>query len=171
MAQTNPAAQYHRERTNQKLYFCRLACQAAGETADKQLYQAQCENAIFHLYGTFLAFLQELGQYYDMSLTTPSITAIQSALAARTQVSPEINRLQQLKEDGFLADIVHAYERCLHSGHDAAQQATPKVQDKDIVINVVTLSNRWLPDEDSIRQWRQQLLELIESLREGMQSY
>ncbi|WP_199508257.1 MULTISPECIES: DUF6586 family protein [unclassified Psychrobacter] len=171
MAKTNPAAQYHRERTNQKLYFCRLACQAADGTADKQLYQAHCENAIFHLYGTFLAFLQELGQYYDVSLGTPSIEAIESALAARTQISPEINRLQQLKEAGFLADIVHAYERCLQSGYDGAQQVTPKTQDKDIVINVVTLSNSWLPDDNSIREWRQQLLELIDNLREGMQSY
>ncbi|GAA0316534.1 DUF6586 family protein [Psychrobacter aestuarii] len=171
MAQKNPAAQYYQERTNQKLYFCRLACQAAGETADKQLYQAHCENAIFHLYGTFLAFLQELNQYYELPLMAPTVLEIQSALEARTQISPEINRLQQLQEAGFLADILHAYERCLQPNYDAAQQAMPKVQDKDIVINVVTMSNRWLPDEDSIREWRQQLLDLIDSLREGMRSY
>ena len=39
---------------------------------------------------------------------------------------------------------------------------------RDLIVNVVTLSNQWLPDEATIREWRQQLLELIEQLRAGM---
>jgi hypothetical protein len=37
-----------------------------------------------------------------------------------------------------------------------------------LIVNVVTLSNQWLPDEATIREWRQQFAELIEQLRAGM---
>lgn len=40
MAGKTRVAKYQADRTNQKLYFCRLSCQSAGSTNDKQLYQA-----------------------------------------------------------------------------------------------------------------------------------
>lgn len=172
MAGKTRVAKYQADRTNQKLYFCRLSCQAAGNTTDKQLYQAHCETAIFHLYGTFLAFIQELGHFYGLTMTAPTLHDIEQALSERTQVSPEVQRLKQVQQQGFLASIEHAYQRCLYAvppdtvveekaGHNAAQSA-------DLIVNVVTLSNQWLPDETTIREWRQQLLEMIEQLRAGM---
>lgn len=71
-----------------------------------------------------------------------------------------------------MADIEHAYQRCLYAM--ISEQAVDKmiVDDKkevpDLIVNVVTLSNQWLPDDETIRQWRQQFLELIEQLRAGM---
>ncbi|AAZ19733.1 hypothetical protein Psyc_1885 [Psychrobacter arcticus 273-4] len=176
MADKTRVAKYQADRTNQKLYFCRLACQAAANTTDKQLYQAHCETAIFHLYGTFLAFLQELGHFYNITLTTPTLLDIEEALSERTQVSPEIQRLQQLQQQGFLADIEHAYHRCLYavvSDHIVDKTASNDktegtVELPDLIVNVVTLSNQWLPDDATIREWRQQFLELIEQLRAGM---
>ncbi|MGP4714370.1 DUF6586 family protein [uncultured Psychrobacter sp.] len=171
MADKGRVAKYQADRTNQKLYFCRLACQAAGSSNDKQLYQAHCETAIFHLYGTFLAFLQELSQFYGLQESAPTLTDIEEALDTRTQVSPEILRLKQLREKGFLANIERAYQRCLYAvppeslaDTSMAVNAAPK----DLIVNVVTLSNQWLPDESTIREWRQQFLELIEQLRAGM---
>jgi len=41
----------------------------------------------------------------------------------------------------------------------------------DLIVNVVTLSNQWLPDDATIREWRQQFLTLIEQLRSGMAEY
>ena len=62
MADKGRVARYQADRTNQKFYFCRIACKQAGDTADKQLYQAYCETAIFHLQGALWAFLQELAR-------------------------------------------------------------------------------------------------------------
>ncbi len=171
MAGKTRVAKYQADRTNQKLYFCRLACQAAGNTSDKQLYQAHCETAIFHLYGTFVAFTQELGHFYGLNMTAPTLDDIAQALAARTQVSPEVQRLQQLQEQGFLANIERAYQRCLYAvlpEDTATESSVMETQAKDLIVNVVTLSNQWLPDEATIREWRQQSLELIEQLRAGM---
>ena len=170
MAGKGRVAKYQADRTNQKLYFCRLACQAAGSSSDKQLYQAHCETAIFHLYGTFLAFMQELAQFYSLDMKRPTLESIEQALSERTQVSPEIQRLQQLKQQGFLANIERAYQRCLYAvPPDTIVDQTPSdVASPDLIVNVVTLSNQWLPDEATIREWRQQFLELIEQLRAGM---
>ena len=52
MAGKTRVAKYQADRTNQKLYFCRLSCQAAGSTDDKQLYQAHCETGHLPLKGT-----------------------------------------------------------------------------------------------------------------------
>ena len=101
MADKTRVAKYQADRTNQKLYFCRLACQEADSTNDKQVYQAHCETAIFHLYGTFLAFLQELGYFYNITLAAPTLADIEEVLSERTQVSPEIQRLKQLQQQGL----------------------------------------------------------------------
>ena len=44
-------ARYHADRTNQKLYFARLACQQAEQTEHIQQAQAYREAAVFHLHG------------------------------------------------------------------------------------------------------------------------
>ena len=102
MAGKTRVAKYQADRTNQKLYFFRLSCQAAGNTNDKQLYQAHCETAIFHLYGAFLAFIQELSHFYSLNMAMPTLVDLEKELAKRTQVSPEIQRLHQLRQQGFL---------------------------------------------------------------------
>ena len=51
-------ARYHADRTNQKLYFARLACQQAEQTDKVQQAQGARESAVFHLQGAVLAFLQ-----------------------------------------------------------------------------------------------------------------
>ena len=172
MAGKTRVAKYQADRTNQKLYFCRLACQAASNTSDKQLYQAHCETAIFHLYGTYLAFVQELGHFYGFNMTKPTLADIEEALSTRTQVSPEVQRLQQLQQQGFLANIEHAYQRCLYAvllDNVISEKADGETKEApDLIVNVVTLSNQWLPDEATIREWRQQFAELIEQLRAGM---
>lgn len=172
MAGKTRVAKYQADRTNQKLYFCRLACQAAANTSDKQLYQAHCETAIFHLYGAYLAFIQELGNFYGLTMTAPTLADIEEALGARTQVSPEVQRLEQLLQQGFLADIERAYQRCLYAvlpDNVIDEKTGSEIKEApDLIVNVVTLSNQWLPDEATIREWRQQFAELIEQLRAGM---
>lgn len=189
MADKTRVAQYQADRTNQKLYFCRLACQAATKTSSKQLYQAECETAIFHLQGAFLAFLQELNQYYGLNLEQPTLKSIKDKLHERTQISPEVQRLQLLLENGFLADVMRAFERCqyapklnaaklseasvhqdgLQPQHSAKQNSANR--STDLIVNVVTLSSQWLPDDSTIREWRGQFVDLIDQLRAGMAEY
>ena len=174
MAGKTRVAQYQADRTNQKLYFCRLACKAAESAANKQLYQGECETAIFHLQGALLAFFQELSHFYGLNLSHPTITSIKSKLAERTQVSPEIQRIEQLLQNGFLAEITRAYERCQYAPKPDFPTATSQSSEEsssDLIVNVVTLSNQWLPDEATIREWRQQFLTLIDQLRGGMAEY
>lgn len=177
MAGKTRVAQYQADRTNQKLYFCRLACKAAESAANKQLYQGECETAIFHLQGALLAFFQELSHFYGLSLSQPTVASIKEKLAERTQVSPEIQRIEQLLQNGFLAEITRAYERCQYApkpDFPDISYATPHSSEEgsnDLIVNVVTLSNQWLPDEATIREWRQQFLTLIDQLRGGMAEY
>ena len=177
MAGKTRVAQYQADRTNQKLYFCRLACKAAQGAENKQLYQADCETAIFHLQGALLAFLQELSHYYGLSAVQPTLESIKRELSERTQISPEILQLEQLLQNGFLAEVMRAYERCQYAPKPDAvvgimtPEADAKQSSSDLIVNVVTLSNQWLPDDATIREWRQQFLDLIEQLRGGMAEY
>lgn len=174
MAGKTRVAQYQADRTNQKLYFCRLACKAAADANNKQLYQGECETAIFHLQGALLAFLQELSHYYGLAIAQPTVASVKATLAQSTQVSPEIQRLEQLLESGFLAEVMRAYNRCQYAPKPDTPEVTAVGQgqgDSDLIVNVVTLSNQWLPDDATIREWRQQFLTLIEQLRSGMAEY
>ena len=49
-------ARFHADRTNQKLYFARLACQQVEQIEHVQQAQAYREAAVFHLHGSLLAF-------------------------------------------------------------------------------------------------------------------
>ena len=44
-------ARFHADRTNQKLYFARLACMQGEQTENVQQAQAHREAAVFHLHG------------------------------------------------------------------------------------------------------------------------
>ena len=93
-------ARYHADRTNQKLYFARLACQQAEQTEHIQQAQAHRESAVFHLHGVILAFLQELVRYYRLNDLQPTFKSIEEQMADKGQVSPEVAVLQQwLKMD------------------------------------------------------------------------
>lgn len=177
MAGKTRVAQYQADRTNQKLYFCRLACQAAENADNKQLYQGDCETAIFHLQGALLAFLQELSHYYGLTLAQPTLESIKAELSFRTQISPEVVRLEQLLQSGFLAEVMRAYQRCQYAPKPdmidtgLAATSTTSQRSSDLIVNVVTLSNQWLPDAATIREWRQQFIDLIDQLRAGMAEY
>lgn len=52
-------ARYQADRTNQKMYFCRIYCQQAEQTQKGQLQEAHIESALMHLYGGYLAFFKK----------------------------------------------------------------------------------------------------------------
>ena len=169
MADKGRVARYQADRTNQKFYFCRLACKQAGDTTDKQLYQAHCETAIFHLQGALLAFLQELAYFYNLDTSAPSIEYIEKALHNKTLISPELQRIKLSLESGVLANITKAYQRCQYA--PAPDSTGMDTSTHDLIVNVVTLSNQWLPDEQTIREWRGEFMSLIDEMRGGMVEY
>lgn len=158
---------YQADRTNQKLYFARLACQQAEQIQHehKQYYQAHCEAAVFHLYGAITAFLQELTRYYRLSMIQPSIEAIEYTLAEKGQISPELNQLKSYQQQGFLNALTHTYHHCLYTPETQRSQSET---DPALIIKVVQQEQYWLPDVDVLKTWYQDTLKLIETLRENM---
>lgn len=160
-------ARYHADRTNQKLYFTRLACQQAEQTDHVQQAQAHREAAVFHLHGALLAFLQELVRYYRLNDLSPTLKSIEELMAARGQVSPEVTVLQHLSKDGFLAELKRAYRLCQY----APEPSSPQPEDEtssNLIIKVTQTPQAWLPDTAILREWHRDLTQLIDGFRNEM---
>lgn len=160
-------ARFHADRTNQKLYFSRLACQQAEQTDHVQQAQAQREAAVFHLHGAVLAFLQELVRYYRLHDANPTLKSIEDLMTAKGQVSPEITVLQQLSKEGFIAELKRAYRLCQY----APEPSAPEPEDEtssNLIIKVTQSPQAWLPDTKIIREWHRDLTALIDGFRNEM---
>ncbi|ENV00223.1 MULTISPECIES: DUF6586 family protein [Acinetobacter] len=160
-------ARYHADRTNQKLYFARMACQQAEQTDHVQQAQAHREAAVFHLHGALLAFLQELVRYYRLNDLSPTLKSIEELMAAKGQVSPEVTVLQHLSKDGFLAELKRAYRLCQY----APEPSSPQPEDEtssNLIIKVTQTPQAWLPDTATLREWHRDLTQLIDGFRNEM---
>jgi hypothetical protein len=160
-------ARFHADRTNQKLYFSRLACQQAEQTEHVQQAQAQREAAVFHLHGALLAFLQELSRYYRLNDSQPTLKSIEALMAAKGQISPEITVLQQLAQDGFLAELKRAYRLAQYAPEPTAPEPESETS-SNLIIKVTQSPQAWLPDSKILRDWHRELTELIEGFRNEM---
>lgn len=161
-------ARYHADRTNQKLYFARLACVDASKGDNIQAAQGARESAVFHLHGALLAFLQELARYYKVNQDPrPTIDSLKQRMAERTQISPEIVILEQLSQNGFLAELRRAYWSCQY----APEPPEPTHDDDSsshLILKVTQSPQAWLPDVQILREWLKQLRDLIEGFRNEM---
>lgn len=160
-------ARFHADRTNQKLYFARLACQQSETLTHVQQAQAQREAAVFHLQGAVLAFLQELNRYYRLSETRPTLTTIEQQMAERGQISPEVQVLKRLSQDGFLAELNRAYRLCQYTPEPPAAQPEEETASK-LIIKVTQSPQAWLPDSQILREWHAELQQLIDGFRNEM---
>ena len=160
-------ARYHADRTNQKLYFARLACQQAEQTEHVQQAQAHREAAVFHLHGAILAFLQELVLYYRLNGIQPTFDSIQEEMAAKGQVSPEISVLQQLAQDGFIAELKRAYRMCQYAPEPTAPEPESETS-SNLIIKVTQSPQAWLPAVAILREWHSALAHLIDGFRNEM---
>ena len=160
-------ARFHADRTNQKLYFSRLACQHAEQTEHIQQAQAQREAAVFHLHGAVLAFLQELSRYYRLNDAQPTLKSIEELMAAKGQVSPEITVLQKLAKDGFIAELKRAYRLAQYAPEPSAPEPESETS-SNLIIKVTQSPQAWLPDSKILREWHRELTELIEGFRNEM---
>ena len=160
-------ARYHADRTNQKLYFARLACQQAEQTEHGQQVQAYREAAVFHLHGAILAFLQELVRYYRLNELQPTFKSVEDAMAEKGQVSPEVAVLQQLAKDGFIAELKRAYRMCQYASEPSAPEPENETS-SNLIIKVTQSPQAWLPDVKILREWHRDLTQLIDGFRNEM---
>lgn len=162
-------ARFHADRTNQKLYFARLACQQAEGETNVQAAQGAREAAVFHLYGVVQAYLQELGRYYRLNdLMRPLPITLEAALAQRGQKSPELVLLQQaLAQGGVLSGLEQAWQACQYAPEPAAP-APEEESSSQLILKATQSPLAWLPEVTLLREWRQHLQQLIEQGREGM---
>ncbi|WP_180106014.1 MULTISPECIES: DUF6586 family protein [unclassified Acinetobacter] len=160
-------ARFHADRTNQKLYFSRLACQQAEQTDHVQQAQAYREAAVFHLHGAVLAFLQELVRYYRLNEPAPTLKSIETLMAEKGQVSPEVTVMQQLAKQGFIAELKRAHRMCQY----APEPSAPEPEDEtssNLIIKATQTPQAWLPDTAILREWHRDLTQLIDGFRNEM---
>ena len=160
-------ARFHADRTNQKLYFARLACGQAEQSENIQQAQAYREAAVFHLHGGVLAFLQELVRYYRLNDFAPTLKSIEENMAAKGQVSPEVSVMQKLAKDGFIAELKRAYRFCQY----APEPNAPEPEDEtssNLIIKVTQTPQAWLPDTKILREWHRDLTQVIDGFRNEM---
>lgn len=160
-------ARFHADRTNQKLYFARLSCQQAEQTEHAQQAQAHREAAVFHLHGAYLAFMQELVRYYRLSDGAPTLHAIETALAQKGQVSPEVTVLLQQSKQGVLAELLRTYRMCQY----APEPSTPEPEQEassQLIIKVTQSAQAWLPDTQILREWHREISAMIDGFRHEM---
>lgn len=161
-------ARFHADRTNQKLYFVRLACQQAEQQVQPQPQQGAREAAVFHLFGAVQAYLQELGRYYRIhDLPRPTWSTLEAALAQRGQKSPELLLLQEALQHGSLRGLELAWQACQYAPEPAAPEPE-SAEASQLILKVTQSPLAWLPDVPMLREWRQALQELIEQGRAGM---
>ena len=160
-------ARYHADRTNQKLYFARLACQQAEQTDNIQQAHAHREAAVFHLHGAILAFLQELVRYYRLNDMQPTFKSIEEHMADKGQVSPEVAVLQQLAKDGFIAELKRAYRMCQYAPEPTSPEPESETS-SNLIIKVTQSPQAWLPDSKILREWHRELSHLIDGFRNEM---
>lgn len=160
-------ARYQADRTNQKLYFARLACQHSEAAESVQQSQAGREEAVFHLQGAVLAFFQELNRYYRADVTRPTLESLKAALAQRSQVSPELMVMERLQETGFLKELAQAFSACQY----APKPADPEPESEashSLIVRAEVSPLYWLPETSQLRVWHKSLQQLIEEFRESM---
>ncbi|WOE31223.1 MULTISPECIES: DUF6586 family protein [unclassified Acinetobacter] len=160
-------ARFHADRTNQKLYFARLSCQQAEQTEHVQHAQAHREAAVFHLHGAVLAFLQELVRYYRLNDASPTFASIETLMADKGQVSPEVVVLQQLMQNGFIGELKRAYRMCQYTPEPNAPEPESETSSQ-LIIKVTQTTQMWLPDTQILREWHEKLTQLIDGFRNEM---
>ena len=160
-------ARYHADRTNQKLYFTRLAYQQAEKSESMQHAQGAREAAVFHLQGALLAFLQELARYYKLEDIKPTLSSIEEKMALRGQVSPEIMMLQQHAQNGFLASLNRVFLACQYAPEPPAAVAEEEASSL-LILKVTQGAQSWLPDVVLLKEWHRELTQLIEGFRNEM---
>ena len=192
-SKTNPG------RTNQKLYFARLQQDLLVQVLAEGRYDAEAkalscrEAVIFHLQGAYQAFLHELCSFYKLPLHLDSSEALRLAMAAKGQVSPEVQQFQQWEADSgsWLAQLQQAHAGLLraseavvvtpehdhghHHDHDHDELENAPGASRLITGIAIVHTDADLPlsepDLARLSQWHQALTQAIREFRREMMEW
>ncbi|MBY4676931.1 DUF6586 family protein [Marinobacterium arenosum] len=168
-------------RTNQKLNFARIHLDALREACDSTgwskhaLMESYNESVLFHLASGYAAFLREIAERYGFATDHISgYRALEADVEASGQECPELRELRVLEENqaSWLHLMLQAYEACWRAS-DRAVSAEPAATSAS-EIHVVQVNPSY-NDEQAIVQeyqsWLNELRELVDRLRAGMQEW
>ncbi len=161
-------ARLNASRTNQKLYFAKMAMQQVDSATEDAVKQANYEAAVFHLHGAYLAFLQELCRFYKLSPQLASAEAVRLALEVKGQISPEVAQIQGLEQVGqWLQRLQQAFHDCQLVPEPAEPQ--PEVElPESLIMRVASPVSEQPSDLICVQQWYKQLHALINEFRREM---
>ena len=155
-------------RTNQKLYFAKMAMQQLEQATDAAVIQATYEAGVFHLHGAFLALLQELSRFYKQSPQLPSAEALRLALDVKGQVSPEIVQIQQVESpDQWLGQLQQAFHDCQLAPEPPEPQPEAELPDS-LILRVTTAAAEPASELERLQRWYKHLQTMINDFRREM---
>ena len=161
-------ARYGAGRTNQKLYFAKMAIQQLQESTEVAVSQAAYESGVFHVHGAYLAFLQELSRFYKLSPQLGTAEAIRQGLERKGQVSPEVVQIQALEENGqWLAQLQQAFNDCQLAPEPVEVQPEAELSDA-MILRVAAPVSEAPSDIERLQHWFSQLHGLINDFRREM---
>ena len=163
-------------RTNQKIYFAGLALEAMNKASHggamnaQALRQAECESAVFHLYGALLGLCHEITGFYRL----PQAHANRVELLL-TQDVLDANAIPELAEMVELARAPGTWLAQLVAAHAALYQPlqAPKKVKVDVfqpLIDVVSLEDdvQETLSHETLEQWRQSLKKMALRFRDAL---
>ena len=155
-------------RTNQKLYFAKIAMQQLEASPEDAVQQASYEAAVFHLHGVYLAFLQELCRFYKLSPQLASAEAVRLALEFKGQISPEVVQIQALEVSGqWLQQLQQAFHDCQLVPEPAEPQPEAEFPES-LIMRVAPITSDELSALQKLQAWYKQLHNLINEFRREM---
>ena len=181
----------NRGRTNQKLYFAKLQLdRVEALLLDKSAFAweaealSQREAVIFHLYGAYISFLQELVCFYRLNGPLLTSEAIRAAMTAKNQVSPEVSVLQSIEstKNSWLAALLQAYKGCIWAheydpvpmNNPVFEPAADEPAALGRAIGLVTVNHDEPlspPDIASIQLWHRELTQIIRGFRDEIEEW
>lgn len=156
------------DRTNQKLYFAKLAYQDIAKAENPQQAQMSRESAVFHLYGAYGAFLQELNGFYALGLSRPTLESIKLAFERKALVSPEVAVLENGTWSAMLTELTAAFHACMHTPKRAVANQYDMSDSSKLIVKTTQSTLSWLPTEALIAEWLDAMSACIQHCRSTM---
>ena len=141
-------------RTNQTVYFARIALDQADQAVDAQQKSQAEESGLYHLYSALNSFCNELVKQYSL----PPFMQL-SELFKRDALPAELKELALLfEQQAWPFEVTRQYQRVLLEGFESAPETS----------NLITSQSDYVA---LFRNWLIELEKTISRMREHYQEY
>jgi hypothetical protein len=165
-------------RTNEKIFYAGLALESwrkaeAGTLLNAQaLMQAECESALFHLYGGVLGLCHEIAGYYR--LPNSEAECVENFLGASTAFvpAPELAELSEMAthKQTWLAQLLAAYASLFRPPEVPRARKDDSTASR-IEVLMLAADTPLLPDGATLELWRKELKLLTQRIRSGLSEW